>query len=152
MARLRLSAFVNAPIEEVYEYVTAFGRDGPLDAESFREKYGVLLRREEDAFIVQEDVRAFPEDEPLLITWRCTFRYPLSRTMEALDSRWANRRDTFREVDDGTAWRVQWDTWGRGLRGIIQYLAFRLVGHRRIRRELLDPVKEHFEKARGPGE
>lgn len=147
MARLRLSCVIDAAIEEVYQYVTAYGREGPVADGAFEAKYGADVRQEAGAFIVTEDVRRYPEDEPELVTWRYTFTYPTVRTAEALDSTWANRRDTFRSISGRTLWTIQWDSWARGPRSIIQYLAFRLVERRRITRELLDPVNEHFARA-----
>ena len=148
MALLTISTVVPAPIEEVYAHVTGFGRDGPLAEQAFQEKYGTVIERHESTFVVQEDTRASPENEPDLVSWRCAFDYPTSRSMEAMDSTWAHRRDTFRSVRRGTGWRVRWDTQLGGLLGIAQYLVFRLVGHRRVRRQTFDPVREHFEQRR----
>ena len=148
MVRLRLSTFVAAPVEEVYQHVTAYGRHGPISDEEFQQKHGErpwILQRDENTVVVREDVRRFPDDEPDLITWRCTFDYPVARSMEAVDSTWAHRRDTFRAVPGGTRWRAQWDPQAGPLRGVIQYLFFLAVRQRRMRREMLDPVKKHFE-------
>ena len=145
MARLRLSTHIAGPIEEVYQHVTAYGKDGPLSDDTFLEKYGTVIERKGDTILFEEDVRAYPEDEPDLVSWRCTFDYPVSRTMEAIDTSWADRSDSFRSLPDGTRWDVQWQTGVGGIRGIIQYLFFLLVGHRRMRREMLDPVRAHFE-------
>ena len=152
MVRLRLSTFVASPIEEVYRHITAYGRDGPVSEEAFQEQYGAVVEREGNSFVVREDVRRYPDDEPEFITWRCTFSFPSDRTMEALDSTWAHRYDSCRSVPGGTLWRVQWDTRVGGLRGVAQYLVFRLVGHRRMRRRLLDPVMQHFEQSESGGE
>ena len=148
MAALVISTVIPAPIEEVYERITGFGRDGPVDDQSFQEKYGTLTERHGSTIVVQEDARVNPEDEPDLVSWRCTFDYPTSRTMEALDSTWAHRRDTFRSVGSGTRWSVRWDTQLGGLLGIAQNLVFRLVGHRRIRKQTFGPVRQHFEEQR----
>lgn len=150
MARLRLVSFVAAPVEDVYQYVTAYGSDGPLDEAAFREKYGETVERGDDAIIVREDVRRYPQDDPELITWRCTFDYPTSRTMEALDSAWADRYDSFRADRDGTRWTVRWNTRLGGLRGIVQYVVFRLITHKSMRRGLVDQIKGHFEKSGRP--
>ena len=145
MARLRLVSFVAAPIEDVYQYVTTYGPDGPVDGDTFEEKYGETLQHDADAIIVREDVRRYPEDDPQLITWRCTFDYPASRTMEALDSAWADRYDSFEADGDRTRWTVRWDTRLGGLRGRVQWLVFRLITHKSMRRDLVDPIKDHFE-------
>ena len=122
MARLRLASIVGAPIEEVYRHVTAYGPDGPLDDDRFREEYGDIVDRNGDGetVYVREDVRRYPEDDPELITWRCLFDFPKSRTMEAVDSAWADRYDQFEPEGDGTRWTVVWDTRVGGLKGIVQ--------------------------------
>ncbi len=144
MARLTVSTVIAARVEELYRYVTGYGPDGHIDEERFREQYGTVEERDGNVFVVKEDVRRYPEDEPELVTWRCTFDYPSSRTMEALDSTWANRRDTFQAGGAGTTWWVRWGTRIGGRRALAQHLAFRLVGRRRTHRELFDPVKRHF--------
>ena len=148
MARFRLSTLIAAPIEDVYRRVTAYGEDGPLGEEAFQKEYGEVLEQEGNSYVVREDVRRYPDDPPELITWRCTFDFPESRNMESLDSVWAHRRDTFRSDGEGTMWRVDWDTRVGGLRGIIQYLSFRIVGHRRTRRHIMGPVQERFDRGR----
>ena len=150
MARLRLSSTVGAPIEDVYRHVTAYGPDGPLDDDRFREEYGEIVGTEGEALLVREDVRRYPEDDPELITWRCTFDFPKSRRMEAVDSAWADRYDRFDTEGDGTRWTVVWDTRVGMLKGIVQWLVFRLFTHKGMRRDLLDPTKDHFES--WPGE
>ena len=148
MVRLRLSTFIAAPVEEVYERLTSYGRQGPLNQEEFQQKHGEILQQDENTFVVSEDVRNYPDDDPELITWRCTFDYPTARSMEAVDSPWAHRRDTLRSVPGGTHWRAQWDPHAGPVRGLIQYLFFLAVRQRRMRRELIDPIKEHFESSR----
>ena len=148
MAIIVISTIIAAPIEELYEHITGFGRDGPIDEQAFEEKYGTVTERQESTFVVREDARANPEDEPDLVTWRCEFNYPTIRSMEAVDSTWANRSDTFHSVSGGTRWSVRWDTRLGGMLGIAQHLVFRAFGHRRIKRETFGPVREHFEAGR----
>ena len=133
MARLRLASIVGASVEEVYSHVTSYGPDGPSDDDQFREEYGEIVDREGDALYVREDVRRYPEDDPELITWRCLFDFPKSRSMEAVDSVWANRYDRFEPEGDGTRWTVVWDTRVGGLKGIVQWLVFRLFTHKGMR-------------------
>ena len=149
MARLRLSTFITGPIEEVYQHVTAYGKDGPLSDDAFQEKYGTVTERKGDIIEFEEDIRAYPEEEPDVISWRCTFDYPVSRTMEAIDSSWADRSDSFRSQPGGTRWDLQWQTGVGGIRGVVQYLFFVLVGQRRLCRELLDPVRAYFDTSEG---
>ena len=150
MARFRLTTHVDAPVEDVFRYVTGYGPDGSLDEAIVQEKYGEILEREDGAILVREDVRRYPEDDPELITWRCSFEYASSRTMEALDSAWADRHDSFEAEGAGTRWTVRWNTRIGGLRGLVQYVVFRLRAHRWTRRDLLDPVKDHFEGVDSP--
>jgi len=149
MALLRLTAFIAGPIEEVYPHVTAYGKDGPMSDTAFQDKYGTVIERNGDTVVFEEDIRSYPEDEPDLVSWRCRFDFPVSRTMEGIDTVWADRVDSFRSMRDGTRWDVQWQTGVGGIRGVIQYLFFTLVGHRRLRREILDPVRAQFEAAEG---
>lgn len=145
MARLRLSVFIAAPIEDVYQYITDYGKDGPVSDEAFEAQYGTVIEQDGHNFVVEEDVRRYPEDEPEFVTWRCTFTYPTERNMEALDSLWSDRADSLRSADGGTQWTIRWRTKTDGLRGIAQYLFFLLFGHRRMKRDMLTSVKEHFE-------
>ncbi len=144
MALLRLSVYIHAPIEDVYRHVTAFGADGPVSDEAFASRYGVVLGRDGDSIVVEEDVRHYPEDEPELVRWRCTFEYPTARRMDAVDSIWSDRYDSFRSEKDGTRWSVRWRTKIGGLHGAAQYIYFLLVGGRRMSREVFDPVRKHF--------
>jgi hypothetical protein len=143
MASLNLSAFIPATPEDVYRHVTAFDKDGPLEGE-FKTKYGSVLSRDGNVFVTQEEVGNGKDGDAEKITWRCTFDYPSRRLMEAVDSTWANRVDVVRPARGGTRWSIRWDTHVGGVIGLVQHLVFRLVGHRRIRRAMVDPVKEHF--------
>jgi len=142
MAYFDLSVFIEVPPEEVYQHVTAFGAAGPLDG-AFQAKYGNILSRQGNVFLTQEEEGT--DESAGKITWRCTFEYPSRRVMEALDSSWANRVDLFRPVKGGTSWSIRWDTRIGGLKGIVQYVVFRLIGHRRLRRAMVDPVKAQLE-------
>ena len=145
MVRLRLSTFIAAPVEGVYERVTLYGPDGPIDDDAFEKHYGEIEERTGDVFLVTEDAKRYDDDPPDLISWRCTFVYPESRTMEALDSTWADRRDDFAPEGDGTRWNVEWRLRTSWLRGLTQMFGFRVWVHKRIRQKVLDPVKVFFE-------
>ena len=125
--------------------MTAFDKDGPTDGPAFRERYGTVLSSEGNTFVTSEVEHKEDRDAADKITWRCTFEYPRLRTMEALGSGWANRADLFLPVKDGTMWGIRWDTGIGGIRGLVQYIVFRLVGHKGVRRAIVDPVKGHFE-------
>ena len=145
MVRLRLSTFVAAPVGDVYEHVTFYGPNGPTGDEAFKEHYGEIEERTGDVYLVTEDVNRYPDDPPDLISWRCTFVYPQSRKMEAVDSTWADRRDSFRSQADGTRWDVEWNTHTGWLRGLTQLFGFRVWAHKRMRQKMLDPVKAYFD-------
>ena len=145
MVRLRLSTFVAAPVEDVYGRVTYYGPDGPTDDDAFTEHYGEVKERTGDVILVTEDAKRYDDDPPDLISWRCTFVYPESRTMEAVDSTWADRRDDFAREADGTRWDVEWNVPTSWLRGLLQKFGFRVWAHKRMRQKMLDPVKDFFE-------
>ena len=145
MAQLRMSIVVPAPVEKVYEYVTAHGPEGPVDEEQFRQRYAENIRRTADGYVYTEDVRRHPDNPEQIITWRCTFAYPNRRFIIAVDSNWSHRRDDFEPLTDATLWTVQWSTHGGWVQGIIQLLIFKIRRSKAIRREVLDPVRLHFE-------
>ena len=145
MAQLRISTVVPAPVEKVYEHVTAHGPEGPVDEDQFRQRYSENIRRTADGYLYTEDVRRDPDDPEDVIAWRCTFEYPSRRFMTALDSNWSHRRDDFEPLADATRWTVQWSTHGNLVQGLIQLLVFKFSRSKVIRREILDPVIRHFE-------
>ena len=138
MVRLSLSTYIGVAPEEVFRHVTAFGEEGPLSEEAFRARHGDVLSREEDVFLTREG----EGDEE--IRWRCTFEYPERRVLEALDSSWSSRTDTFRPRSGGTAWTIQWTNASTGVKGVVQYLVFRFLSQRRVRRAIVEPVRSRF--------
>lgn len=146
MARLRLSTTIPVPIEDVYQHVTGYGADGVIDDEVFKAQFGEVLERNGDILIVQEDTRLHPDDPPHLVTWRYAFDYLSGRSMETSDSTWANRYDTFRAAGDDTKWTVTWVTKRRGPRSIVQFVFFKILGRRSIRRRVIEPVSRYFQE------
>ena len=144
MAFLSISTLIPAPPEDVYQYVTAYGNDGPLD-DAFQAKYGNLVSNQRNVYVTREEDGRDGDEGREEITWSSTFEYPTRRVMVAVDSSWANRVDVFRPVRGGTKWSIRWDTRVGGIRGAAQYLVFRLMGHRRFRRAVVDPIKRNFE-------
>ncbi len=145
MVRLRISIVVPAPVGDVYEYVTAYGPEGPVDEEEFRQRYSENIRRTADGYVYTEDVRKYPDDPEEVITWPCNFQYPSLRFMTAVDSNWSHRRDDFAPSADATRWTVQWSTHGNLAQGLIQLLFFKIRRGKAITRDILDPVRRHFE-------
>jgi hypothetical protein len=145
LVRLKLSTFIAAPVNDVYEHVTFYGPAGPTDHEAFKNHYGEIKEWADDVFLVTEDAKRYPDDPTELISWRCTFVYSESRIMEAVDSTWADRRDNFVRESEGTRWDVEWNLRTGWLRGLTQIFGFRVWAHKRMRVKMLDPVKEFFE-------
>ena len=145
MVFLSLSTFVATPPEEVYQYVTAYGPDVPADETAFQAKYSKVLSREDNVYVTQEEERKYEGEEPEKFTWRCTFEYPSLRTMQALDSGWADRTDRFRPEGGGTRWSIRWNTRTGGVKGLAHYLTFLLLRRRQLRGAIAVPVKAHFE-------
>ena len=114
-----------------------------MDDDSFRTKYGDVLSHEGSVFVTREDGGG-GEPGSQDITWRNTFEYPNRRVMEALDSDWADRIDFFRPEGGGTRWSIRWNTRVWGIKAVAQYLTFQLVSRRRLRREIIGPVTQHF--------
>jgi hypothetical protein len=100
---------------------------------------------EEDEEGPEDDEDDYEDEGGERITWRCTFEYPTRRVMEALDSDFSHREDTFRPVGRGTMWDIRLDTRVGGLHGIVYYINFLLVGRRKLRRDIVEPVRRHFE-------
>ncbi len=145
MARLRLSTVVPAQVEAVYRYVATFGEDGPTDPSEFQEKYGEDIHQEGDAFVFTEDVTPYEDSPSEFATWRCTFDFPRSRYMEAVDSTWSHRRDTFEPDKSGTRWTVSYTTQDSFAKGILQFIAFKLFTNKPLRRNVVEPVMQHFQ-------
>ena len=146
MVKIRLSARVQASVEDVYQHVTAHAEDGLMDDELVHEKYSEDIHADGADFVYTEDTRRH-EDEPAeIITWRCSFDYPNQRVMRAVDSNWSHRTDTFQPDRGFTYWTVRWDIQDNLLRSVIKYLAYKLGTHRSLRRQIINPVVEHFEK------
>lgn len=139
--KLSFHTTVPAPIEEVYEYVTAVGPTGPVDGVLFAQKYGEPVRDEPGGAVLTRDT-----DEGEDTLWRCTFSFPHRRTMEAVESAWADREDDFESVRGGTRWTVTFSPKTRGLHGLVQYLYFQAVGKYRVGVPVLSPVVQHFRR------
>ena len=140
--KLSFHCTVPGPIEEVYEYVTAVGPEGPVDKALFIQKYGEPVQEIDGAFITRE------ADEAGDVVWLCTFTYPELRTMQAENAPWADREDVFESVKDGTRWTVTFSPKQGGLHGLVQWLYFQAVGKYRIGVPVLSPVVQRFRRLR----
>ena len=143
MARLRVAATISAPLEDVYRFVTAYGPEGPVSEELFAEKNGDIIGHDGAAILTREDGPGGALD------WSCTFEYPESRMMQAVDSNWSDREDRFRLTAGGTRWVVTFLTTRSGLLGFMQWVVFRVATSRRVRRVVVKPVVAHFHDGAG---
>ena len=141
MPKLKVSAVIKAPPEKVFEYVTAFGKDGPIDEQAFQERNGKVQSREESVFLTQEEEGP---GKDRLINWRCTFNYPTLRVKEARDSLWADRIDYFEPVNGGTRWSVEWRSKMGFITALVQFIIFKLRAQKIYRSQILQPTIDHF--------
>lgn len=137
--KLQFGNNVPGPIEEVYEYVTGVGPDGPLDRALFAQKYGELVEENDEAIVTRVSDGG---DE---VVWSSIFEYPTRRLM-IVDSSSADREDTFEVVKGGTKWTVTVHSKKRGLNGLVQWLYFQVIGKYRVGVPVLSPVIFHFRR------
>lgn len=146
MPRLRIRSFVPAPREQVYRFVTGYGPRGVVDRSAFEEQYGTLLEEGVDTVLVRDG------DEDDGVTWRCTYRHPLMRHMEAVGATWADRTDDFQDAAGGTDWTITYHTKSTGPIVVPQWLFFHLVTQRNIRKAAVNPILDHFAEPPPPTE
>ena len=146
MPRLRIRSFVPAPREQVYGYVTGYGPKGVVDRRAFQEQYGQVLEEAGDTVLLRDG------DEEDGVTWRCTYRHPSTRRMEAVDATWADRTDDFQDAPGGTDWTITYQTKSTGFLVVPQWLFFHLVTQRNIRKAAVNPVLDHFAEPPPPAQ
>ena len=137
--KLQFGNNVPGPIEEVYEYVTGMGPDGPLDRVLFAQKYGEIEQEGDEGIVTRVS------DGDVEVLWRSTFDYPYRRLM-VVDSSSADREDTFVVVKGGTKWTVSVHSKKSGLSGLVQWLYFQVIGKYRVGVPVLSPVIFHFRR------
>jgi hypothetical protein len=139
MPKLKFSSLIPANIERVYEHVTVFPVSGTADQKALEDKYGSLLKRNDNSFIFQENTGA-------RVKWQCAFQPPRLRTMRALDSSWSDRTDEFEPASGGTVWTITWEPKGRGLAAYTQWLAFQFKHKQQVYGMIVLPVLQHFQR------
>ena len=142
MGKLTITTQVPGAAEAVYKSVTAFA--GPMSVEEpdARKKYGRLLQKVDNVYIFQEDREGG-------LQWRVSFTPPTQRRMEAVDPKWADRVDEFRQASGATQWTITWHTKARGIVALLQSFMFQTSGKRKVMRDIVEPVLAEFSS--GPG-
>ena len=140
MPRLMFQNFVPGSVDKVWEHVTACPAAGRIDRKALREKYGQLIAQDGETYTFRETLVG--EETP--ITWRCMFDRPTQRAMTAEGRNWADRYDYFQPMEGGTWWTVMWVPKASGLRAYTLWLGFQIRGKRRLFRETVQPVLDHF--------
>ena len=138
MTKLQVSTFIPAGIEEVYTFVTAYDSEGVSDQALFTKKHGDILKSEANILTTKDSQDGYD------LTWRCAFEFPIRRSMEAIDSNWANRTDSFTTTNSGTQWTIIFETKRGGLAGGVQALFFYLFTRKRVYQSSIAPVIHHF--------
>ena len=137
--KLQFGNNVPGPIEEVYEYVTGMGPDGPLDRILFAQKYGEVVEESDEAIVT----RVLDGDSE--VVWSSTFDYPYRRVM-VVDSDSSDREDTFEVVKGGTKWTVIIHSKKGGIPGLMQWLYFQVIGKFRVGVPVISPVIFYFRR------
>ena len=133
---LKLTTIIKSTPEKIFEYVTLFGKNGPIDKTSFKKKYGVIENQEDNVY--------WTVDERDNIEWKCSFNYPEIRIMESVNSRWSDRTDKFEATETGTKWIIEWNIKSHGLKALIQLIYFKIKGYKKYHRMIIKPVEDHF--------
>ena len=144
MTKLHVSTFIPGAQEEVYTFVTAYGSEGVVDSTIFTEKHGEIVQSKGNILTTKDTQAGYD------MTWRCTFEYPNKRLMEAIDSNWANRTDSFTMTTLGTQWAITFETTRGGPAGGVQTLFFHLFTKKRIYQLSINPVIQHFTRVNNP--
>ena len=137
--KLQFGNKVPGSVEEVYEYVTGVGPDGPLDHMLFEQKYGTLVSQSGQTIVTQVS------DGDSETIWTSTFSYPNHRII-TMDPASSAREDTFARIKGGTKWTVIIHSKTSGIQGLIQWLYFQVIGKYRVGVPILSPVIFHFRR------
>lgn len=137
--KLQFGNNVPGPIEEVYEFVTGVGPDGPLDRAMFAQRYGEIEEESDEGIVT----RVWDGDSE--VVWSSAFDYPYRRVM-VVDSASPDREDTFEVVKGGTKWTVIVYSKTGGIPGLFQWLYFQVIGKFRVGVPVISPVIFHFRR------
>ena len=139
MPPMQIQAYIPAPPEQVFTYVTAFPVHGAPDLAALESKYGRLISQDGNDYIFQDET-------PSANHWRCAFDPPRQRIMAAVQSTWSDRTDTFDPDGDGTLWTLTWQPQATGLPALVKSLAFRLRGRRQVYARIIQPALDEFQR------
>ena len=137
--KLQFGNNVPGTIEEVYEFVTGVGPDGPLDRAIFAQRYGEIEEESDEGILTRV------ADGDAEVTWRSTFDYPDRRLM-MVDSSSSDREDIFTTVRGGTKWTVVIHSKKGGIPGLMQWFYFQVIGKYRVGVPVISPVIFHFRR------
>ena len=137
--KLQFGNKVPGSIEEVYEYVTGVGPDGPLDHILFEQKYGTLVSQSDQTIVTK-----VPDGDSETV-WTSTFSYP-NRRIIIMDPASSAREDIFTRIKGGTKWAVIIHSKTSGIQGLIQWLYFQVIGKYRVGVPILSPAIFHFRR------
>ena len=139
MPILQIEAYVPASPAQVFSHVTAFPAGSAPDDRLLEEKYGRLLSREGNCYTFQDNTESANK-------WRCSFDPPHRRVMQALESTWSDRTDTFEAAGDGTRWTLSWELKSEGITALCKTLFFRFKDRKQIYNDLVQPVIDQFQR------
>ena len=139
MPKISISAWVPADPAHVFGHVTAHPAAGDPDLRLLEEKYGRLEDREGYVY-------TFQDRTPAGNRWLYTFDPPNSRVVQALDSDWSDRIDTFETSGEGTTWSVTWEPRNKGAPFLLRWLFFRWKDRQELYEQMMAPVVEQLRR------
>ncbi len=94
----------------------------------------------------EENCYTFQDNTEAANRWRCSFEPPRRRVMQALESTWSDRTDTFEPAGDGTRWTLTWELKAQGIPAWFKGVFFRFKDRKQVYANLVQPVIEQFQK------
>ena len=137
MPEISISTYLPTDPAQAFAHVTSFPPNGRPDTRVLEERYGVLVEQEDLAF-------TFADKAGSGNRWRYSFDPPHRRRVQALDSNWSDRVDTFEASGEGTIWKIAWVPPSGGAPFMLRWLFFRWKDRKMLHAQLVQPVVEHF--------
>ncbi len=139
MPEISIATHLATDPAQAFAHVTAFPPSGTPDRRVLEERYGELLSQEGKDYTFQDKAGSGNR-------WLYTFEPPYTRRIQALDSNWSDRIDSFQPYGDGTVWTIRWEPREGGAPMLLRWLFFQLKDKKMLHAQLMQPVVEHFEK------